>query len=213
MRMNMINSPVSCIPVVLLGNSGVGKTNLLSRLNKGDFNPEFTSTIGVEFLTYKMPIDDLEVKAQIWDTAGQERFHAMMATYYRKAVGALLIFDVRDRQSLLAIEKWLDQLLNVAEPGLHAVLVGNKCDIAPPERVVTTAEAQQFATAHHMQYIETSAKTAHNVEEAFHTVIAAVHRAHMAELATQEPVTVDLASASGARQTLCGSVFDSCKFI
>ncbi|KAF1330391.1 Rab11 family gtpase, partial [Globisporangium splendens] len=122
--------------IVLLGNSGVGKTNLLSRLNKGEFSTEFTSTVGVEFLTHKMQVNDVEVKAQIWDTAGQERFHAMMATYYRKAVGALLIFDVRDRQNLLGIEEWLDQLLNVAEPGLHAVLVGNKCDLAPPERVV-----------------------------------------------------------------------------
>lgn len=199
--------------VVLLGNSGVGKTNLLSRLNKGEFNTEFTSTIGVEFLTHKMQLDNVEVKAQIWDTAGQERFHAMMTTYYRKAVGALLIFDVRDRQSLLSIEKWLDQLLNVAEPGLHAVLVGNKCDLAPPERAVTTEEAQQFAAAHHMQYIETSAKTGQNVEEAFHTVIAAVHRAQVAEQAVQELSIVDLAGTRGrGGQYSSTGFFDGCNF-
>uniref|UniRef100_K3X866 Uncharacterized protein n=1 Tax=Globisporangium ultimum (strain ATCC 200006 / CBS 805.95 / DAOM BR144) TaxID=431595 RepID=K3X866_GLOUD len=199
--------------IVLLGNSGVGKTNLLSRLNKGEFSTEFTSTIGVEFLTHKMHVNDVEVKAQIWDTAGQERFHAMMATYYRKAVGALLIFDVRDRQSLLGVEKWLEQLLNVAEPGLHAILVGNKCDIAPPERVVSTEEAEQFANAHHMQYIETSAKTGHNAEEAFHTVIASVHRAHMAELMSQEMAIVDLAAKDSGWNHPSASIFDSCKFV
>lgn len=207
---------LTCSSVVLLGNSGVGKTNLLSRLNKGEFSTEFTSTIGVEFLTHKMQLDGAEVKAQIWDTAGQERFHAMMTTYYRKAVGALLIFDVRDRQSLLGVEKWLDQLLDVAEPGLHAVLVGNKCDLAPPERVVSTEEAQQFAAANHMAYIETSAKTGQNVEEAFHSVIAAVHRAHVAELGAQEIATVVLAGDSNDRQHPGGAsstIFDSCSFV
>ncbi|TYZ66605.1 hypothetical protein PybrP1_008125 [[Pythium] brassicae (nom. inval.)] len=199
--------------IVLLGNSGVGKTNLLSRLNKGEFSSEFTSTIGVEFLTHRMLLDGAEVKAQIWDTAGQERFHAMMSTYYRKAVGALLIFDVRDRQSLLGVDKWLDQLLSVAEPGLHAVLVGNKCDLLPPERAVSPDEAQHFAAARHMQYVETSAKTGQNVEEAFHSVIAAVHRAHVAELAAQErapAATLDL--TAGGHHGATGSFLDTCQF-
>lgn len=198
---------------MLLGNSGVGKTNLLSRLNKGEFSSEFTSTIGVEFLTHRMHLDGAEVKAQIWDTAGQERFHAMMSTYYRKAVGALLIFDVRDRQSLLGVDKWLDQLLSVAEPGLHAVLVGNKCDVLPPERVVSPEEAQHFAATRHMQYVETSAKTGQNVEDAFHSVIATVHRAHVAELAAHgrsTVTTVDL-NAGGHHGSSIGFL-DTCQF-
>jgi small GTP-binding protein len=197
------------ITVILLGNSGVGKTNLLSRLNKGEFSSEFTSTIGVEFLTHVMQVDNIDVKAQIWDTAGQERFHAMMTTYYRKAVGALLIFDVCDRQSLLGVEKWLEQLLNVAEPGLHAVLVGNKADITAPQRVVSTEEAQQYAAAHHMSYIETSAKTGLNVQEAFHGLISAIHRAQLTELAGSQLVTVDLAgSANGTNRSKSDSFFD-----
>lgn len=194
--------------IILLGNSGVGKTNLLSRLNKGEFSEEFASTIGVEFLTHVTKVDADEVKAQIWDTAGQERFHAMMSTYYRKAVGALLIFDVCDRQSLLGVEKWLDQLLNVAEPGLHAVLVGNKCDMTAPQRVVTSEEAQAYAAEHHMSYIETSAKTGMNVEDAFHGLISAIHRAHLSEMDTQELVTVDLASSQGSSS----SFGESCLF-
>ncbi|KAJ0409277.1 hypothetical protein P43SY_006774 [Pythium insidiosum] len=188
--------------IIMLGNSGVGKTNLLSRLNKGEFSDDFTSTVGVEFLTHIMNVDGMDVKAQIWDTAGQERFHAMMATYYRKAVGALLIFDVTDRLSFLGVEKWLEQLLNVAEPGLHAVLVGNKCDITGSKRVVTSEEAQQFASAHHMSYVETSAKSGQNVESAFHSLITAIHRSQLAEMASapQAPPlsTVELSSAPGS---------------
>ncbi|GLE03193.1 hypothetical protein PINS_up012072 [Pythium insidiosum] len=196
----------------MLGNSGVGKTNLLSRLNKGEFSDEFTSTVGVEFLTHVMKVDGMDVKAQIWDTAGQERFHAMMATYYRKAVGALLIFDVTDRLSFLGVEKWLEQLLNVAEPGLHAVLVGNKCDITGAKRVVTNEEAQQFASTHHMSYVETSAKTGQNVESAFHSLIASIHRAQQAEMASSPQAaplsTVELSSASGSNVHTSNSIID-----
>lgn len=197
--------------VVLLGNSGVGKTNLLSRLHKGEFSSEFASTIGVEFLTHTMRVGNTDVKAQIWDTAGQERFHAMMTTYYRKAVGALLIFDLGDRASLQGVEKWLDQLLNVAEPGLHAVLVGNKCDLEGDKRKVSYDEAQQFATARHMSYIETSAKTGLNVEEAFHDLISAIHRS---QIPPPEPalVTVELSSKSGTNSSADSSFF-RCDFV
>lgn len=197
--------------VVLLGNSGVGKTNLLSRLHKGEFSSEFASTIGVEFLTHTMKVGGADVKAQIWDTAGQERFHAMMTTYYRKAVGALLIFDVGDCASLVGVEKWLDQLPSVAEPGLHTVLVGNKCDLEGDKRKVSAEEARQFAAARHMRYIETSAKTGLNVEEAFQGLIEAVYRAQ-----TPPPVpslvTVELASTTATKQGSSSSFFN-CNFV
>ncbi|KAG6615756.1 Rab11 family GTPase [Phytophthora cinnamomi] len=193
--------------IVLLGNSGVGKTNLISRLHKGEFNEEFTSTIGVEFLTHVVKVDNTDVKAQIWDTAGQERFHAMMSTYYRKAAGALLVFDVGNRASLLDVERWLDQLLNVAEPGLHATLIGNKCDLPADKRVVTAEEARQFAAAHHMAYVETSAKTGINVQEAFQGLIAAIHRARLADIQESNLATIEL----NGKTKISNSLFD-CKF-
>ncbi|POM78021.1 Rab11 family GTPase [Phytophthora palmivora] len=193
--------------IVLLGNSGVGKTNLISRLHKGEFNEEFTSTIGVEFLTHVVKVDNTDVKAQIWDTAGQERFHAMMSTYYRKAAGALLVFDVGKRASLLDVERWLDQLLNVAEPGLHATLVGNKCDLPVDKRAVTAEEARQFAAAHHMAYVETSAKTGQNVEEAFRDLIAAIHRARVTDFQEVSLASVEL----DGKKSRSNSIFD-CKF-
>ncbi|OQR92115.1 Rab11 family GTPase [Achlya hypogyna] len=162
--------------VILLGNSGVGKTNLLSRLNKGEFSTDFASTIGVEFLTHVMEIDGTSVKAQIWDTAGQERFHAMMGTYYRKAVGALLVFDVSDQVSFEGIQRWLDQLLQARCGVPVSSSLGNKADVDPAKRAVSTAEAQKFATSHHMNYIETSAKTGANVDRAFRDLLTTVHR-------------------------------------
>ncbi|RHY22670.1 hypothetical protein DYB32_009439 [Aphanomyces invadans] len=164
--------------IILLGNSGVGKTNLLSRLAKGEFSTDFASTIGVEFLTQVMEVDGVQVKAQIWDTAGQERFHAMMSTYYRKAVGALLVFDVTDKTTFDGIQKWLDQLVQarVAEPGLATVLVGNKADVDASKRAVSTMEAQAYAASHHMMYVETSAKTGANVDKAFRDLLTTVHR-------------------------------------
>ncbi|KAG7392015.1 hypothetical protein PHYPSEUDO_002724 [Phytophthora pseudosyringae] len=193
--------------IVLLGNSGVGKTNLISRLHKGEFNEEFTSTIGVEFLTHAVKVDNIDVKAQIWDTAGQERFHAMMSTYYRKAAGALLVFDVGNRASLVDVERWLDQLLNVAEPGLHATLVGNKCDLPADKRAVTADEARQFAAEHHMAYIETSAKTGQNVNEAFRDIVAAIHRARLADFQEASFATIEL----NGKKRGSSSLFD-CKF-
>ncbi|EEY60624.1 Rab11 family GTPase, putative [Phytophthora infestans T30-4] len=188
--------------IVLLGNSGVGKTNLIGRLHKGEYNEEFTSTIGVEFLTHAVKVDNVDLKAQIWDTAGQERFHAMMSTYYRKAAGALLVFDVGNRASLLDVERWLDQLLNVAEPGLHATLVGNKCDLPADERAVTAEEARQFAAEHHMAYIETSAKTGQNVNEAFHDIISAIHRARLADSQESYFATIELNSNNPGSSSL-----------
>ncbi|RHZ38746.1 hypothetical protein DYB26_013547, partial [Aphanomyces astaci] len=142
----------------------------------GEFSTDFASTIGVEFLTHVMEVDGVPVKAQIWDTAGQERFHAMMSTYYRKAVGALLVFDVTDKTTFDGIQKWLDQLLQVAEPGLTTVLVGNKADVDLNKRAVTTAEAQAYAASHHMMYLETSAKTGSNVDKAFRDLLTTVRR-------------------------------------
>ncbi|KAL4157542.1 hypothetical protein PRNP1_006560 [Phytophthora ramorum] len=175
--------------------------------SQGEFNEDFASTIGVEFLTHAIKVDNADVKAQIWDTAGQERFHAMMSTYYRKAAGALLVFDVGNRTSLLDVERWLDQLLNVAEPGLHATLVGNKCDLPADKRAVSSEEVRQFAAAHHMAYIETSAKTGLNVEEAFRDLVVAIHRARLDDFQESSLATIEI----NAKTTSSSSLFD-CKF-
>lgn len=96
--------------IVLLGDSSVGKSNLLARFARNEFYPNSKSTIGVEFQTQKLVIDGKEIKAQIWDTAGQERFRAVTSAYYRGAVGALLVYDISRRQTFDSVGRWLNEL-------------------------------------------------------------------------------------------------------
>ena len=96
--------------IVIIGDSAVGKSNLLSRYARNEFNPHSKATIGVEFQTQSLEIDGKEVKAQIWDTAGQERFRAVTSAYYRGAFGALLVYDISRRTTFESIPRWLDEL-------------------------------------------------------------------------------------------------------
>jgi len=130
--------------VVLIGDSGVGKTNILSRYIKDKFNMQTPSTIGVEFATKAMKIEGSTVQAQIWDTAGQERYKAITNTYYRNAVGAFLVYDISKRLSYENIDKWLNELRDHAHPNIAILLVGNKSDLKHL-RAVSHEEAAAYA--------------------------------------------------------------------
>ncbi|KAK9289271.1 hypothetical protein L1049_017747 [Liquidambar formosana] len=115
--------------VVIIGDSAVGKSNLLSRYARNEFNLHSKATIGVEFQTQSMDIDGKEVKAQIWDTAGQERFRAVTSAYYRGAVGALIVYDISRRTTFESVGRWLDELNSHSDTTVARMLVGNKCDL------------------------------------------------------------------------------------
>ena len=115
--------------VVLIGDSGVGKSNLLSRFTKNEFNLESKTTIGVEFATKTIETEGKIVKAQIWDTAGQERYRAITSAYYRGAVGALLVFDITKDLTFQSVERWLQELRDHADQNIVIMLVGNKTDL------------------------------------------------------------------------------------
>lgn len=193
--------------VILLGSSGVGKSNLLLRLNKNEFNPDCTSTIGVEFLGYEVGVDGERVKAQIWDTAGQERFISMMGSYYRNAKGALLVFDLTDSKTFESADLWRKELFQRASGQPVVLLVGNKSDLGE-KRVIRREDAEEYARKHSMGYMETSALTGENVKQAFLDVIVGAHRLSR----TPEPVAtsvpnepeddkkVDLDSSSNGRK-------------
>ncbi|KAJ8540392.1 hypothetical protein K7X08_030311 [Anisodus acutangulus] len=160
--------------IVLIGDSAVGKSNLLARFARDEFYPNSKSTIGVEFQTQKMDINGKEVKAQIWDTAGQERFRAVTSAYYRGAVGALLVYDISRRLTFDNIGRWLNELQTHSDMNVVIILVGNKSDLKDA-REVTTAEGKALAEAKGLFFIETSALDSSNVTSAFQTVVREIY--------------------------------------
>ncbi|XP_009776623.1 ras-related protein RABA5a-like [Nicotiana tabacum] len=160
--------------IVLIGDSAVGKSNLLARFARDEFYPNSKSTIGVEFQTQKMDINGKEVKAQIWDTAGQERFRAVTSAYYRGAVGALLVYDISRRPTFDSIGRWLNELQTHSDMNVVTILVGNKSDLKDA-REVTTAEGKALAEAKGLFFIETSALDSSNVASAFQTVVREIY--------------------------------------
>ncbi|PKA64541.1 Ras-related protein RABA5a [Apostasia shenzhenica] len=160
--------------IVLIGDSAVGKSNLLARFARDEFYPNSKSTIGVEFQTQKMEIDGKEVKAQIWDTAGQERFKAITSAYYRGAVGALLVYDITRRQTFDSIGRWLNELHTYSDMNVVTILVGNKTDLKNA-REVSTDEGKALAEAHDLFFMETSALDNSNVAAAFQTVVKEIY--------------------------------------
>ncbi|KAF8968232.1 ras family-domain-containing protein [Flammula alnicola] len=161
--------------VVLIGDSGVGKSNLLSRFTRNEFNLESKSTIGVEFATRSINVDGKTVKAQIWDTAGQERYRAITSAYYRGAVGALLVYDIAKHATYVNVTRWLKELRDHADSNIVIMLVGNKSDLKHL-RAVPTDEAKAFSTENGLSFIETSALDASNVEAAFQTILTDIYR-------------------------------------
>ncbi|WOK97040.1 ras-related protein RABA5a-like [Canna indica] len=160
--------------IVMIGDSAVGKSNLLARFARNEFYPNSKSTIGVEFQTQKMHIEGKEIKAQIWDTAGQERFKAVTSAYYRGAVGALVVYDISRRQTFDSIGRWLNELHTHSDMNVVIILVGNKTDLKD-EREVNTEEGKALAEAHGLFFIETSALDSSNVTAAFQTVVEEIY--------------------------------------
>ncbi|KAG2717458.1 hypothetical protein I3843_03G177400 [Carya illinoinensis] len=160
--------------VVLIGDSGVGKSNLLSRFTKNEFSLESKSTIGVEFATRSIHVDDKVIKAQIWDTAGQERYRAITSAYYRGAVGALLVYDVTRHVTFENVERWLKELRDHTDSNIVIMLVGNKADLRHL-RAVSTEDATAFAERENTFFMETSALESLNVENAFTEVLTQIY--------------------------------------
>lgn len=161
--------------VVLIGDSGVGKSNLLSRFTRNEFNLESKSTIGVEFATRSIQVDGKTIKAQIWDTAGQERYRAITSAYYRGAVGALLVYDIAKHITYENVERWLKELRDHADQNIVIMLVGNKSDLRHL-RAVPTDEAKSYAERNTLSFIETSALDSTNVEAAFTNILTEIYR-------------------------------------
>lgn len=160
--------------IVLIGDSGVGKSNLLSRFTRDEFNLESRSTIGVEFATRTVEVDGKRVKAQIWDTAGQERYRAITSAYYRGALGALIVYDITKTESYESVSRWLKELKDHADANIIIELVGNKSDL-DHLRAVPTDEAKNFASENNLLFTEASALSADNVDLSFHQLLKNIY--------------------------------------
>lgn len=153
--------------LVLIGDSGGGKSCLLLRFVDDAFTESYITTIGVDFRFKTIPLNKQTIKLQIWDTAGQERFRTITSAYYRGADCIILVFDLCDRESFSHVEEWLHEVNRYVNESTCKILVGNKCDLVA-ERQVTCEEAKHKAESLGVAYIETSAKNSTNVDAAFH---------------------------------------------
>jgi len=154
------------IKLLLIGDSGVGKSCLLLRFSEDSFAPSFITTIGIDYKIRTIEIDGKKIKLQIWDTAGQERFRTITTAYYRSAMGVLLVYDVTDDKSFANIKNWIRNIEQHASENINKVLVGNKCDLVD-KRIIDTARGKALADEFKIPFFETSAKNATNVEDAF----------------------------------------------
>jgi len=155
--------------LLLIGDSGVGKSCLLLRFADNTYTDSYISTIGVDFKIRTVEIDGKTVKLQIWDTAGQERFRTITSSYYRGAHGIIVVYDVTDKVSFNNVKQWLGEIDRYACQSVNKLLVGNKDDLEM-KKVVDTNEAKDFAESLGISFLETSAKSSKNVEEAFLTM-------------------------------------------
>ncbi|XP_024357017.1 ras-related protein Rab11D [Physcomitrium patens] len=161
--------------VVLIGDSAVGKSQLLSRFSRNEFSLESKATIGVEFQTRTIVVDHKTIKAQIWDTAGQERYRAVTSAYYRGAVGAMVVYDITKEQSFDHVLRWLEELRAHADANIVIMLIGNKSDLSNL-RQVETDTAREYAEKQGLSFLETSAMESTNVETAFFTVLSEIYK-------------------------------------
>ncbi|XP_061890412.1 ras-related protein Rab-15 [Entelurus aequoreus] len=152
--------------LLLLGDSGVGKTCLLCRFTDNEFHPSHISTIGIDFKMKTLLIDGIKVRIQIWDTAGQERYQTITKQYYRRAQGIFLVYDITSERSFQHIMKWASDVDEYAPDKVQKILVGNKADEAD-KRQVATEQGVKLARAYGMDFFETSAFTSRNITEAF----------------------------------------------
>ncbi|RMZ81997.1 hypothetical protein DV737_g2316, partial [Chaetothyriales sp. CBS 132003] len=163
------------IKLLLIGDSGVGKSCCLLRFSEDSFTPSFITTIGIDFKIRTIDLDGKRVKLQIWDTAGQERFRTITTAYYRGAMGILLCYDVTDEKSFNNIRTWFSNVEQHASEGVNKILVGNKCDWEE-KRQVSTEQGQALADELGIPFLEVSAKANINIEKVFYSLASDIKK-------------------------------------
>ncbi|KAK6804310.1 hypothetical protein AABB24_022100 [Solanum stoloniferum] len=192
--------------LLLIGDSGVGKSCLLLRFADDTYQESYISTIGVDFKIRTVEQDGKTIKLQIWDTAGQERFRTITSSYYRGAHGIIVVYDVTDQESFNNVKQWLSEIDRYATPNVNKILVGNKSDLVA-SRVVSYETAKAFADEIGIPFLETSAKDASNVEESFMAMTAAIKKSMANQPAPNaaQPPNVNIRGQPVAQNSGCCS--------
>jgi len=161
------------IKIVVVGDSGVGKSNILTRYVNNVFSHDSKATVGVELSTKTYKINDKLVKVHLWDTAGQERYKSITAAYYKGAKGAMIVYDITNKQSYDNVNKWYSEIKELGDKSINLMVCGNKCDLEE-NRIVKTEEALEKAQYLGVPIMETSAMNSTNVEDAFRKLILGI---------------------------------------
>eukprot|EP00026_Physarum_polycephalum_P017277 Phypoly_transcript_18448.p1 GENE.Phypoly_transcript_18448~~Phypoly_transcript_18448.p1 ORF type:complete len:240 (-),score=38.18 Phypoly_transcript_18448:45-665(-) len=170
--------------LLLIGDSGVGKSCLLLRFADDTYTESYISTIGVDFKIRTITLEQKVIKLQIWDTAGQERFRTITSSYYRGAHGIIVVYDVTDQVSFNNVKQWMQEIQRYACDSACRLLVGNKSDLIE-KKMVDTGTAKEYAESMGIQFLETSAKNSTNVEQAFMTMAAEIKKQQGGGMAMQ----------------------------
>ena len=161
--------------LILIGDSSVGKTNILYKFLSDEFDQNTRPTIGVEFATKNFEIENNIIKTQIWDTAGQERYRSITTSYYKGTKGCLLVYDITRKSSFENLDMWINDIKSAGNENLSIILVGNKCDLED-DRKVSKEVAEEKAKLYNIAFMETSALNGTNIEKAFNELINDVYK-------------------------------------
>ncbi len=160
--------------IVIIGDSGVGKSNILSRYVRDEFSMDTKATVGVEFGSKIISINNQQIKIQIWDTAGQEKYKSVSTIYYKGAKGALLVYDISRKETFNNLNRWINEIKNNSDENINILLIGNKCDLEEG-RQISQEEAFEKAKEINAGFLEVSALQAVNIEKAFKYLIQQIH--------------------------------------
>ncbi|GMP50236.1 hypothetical protein CsSME_00016936 [Camellia sinensis var. sinensis] len=198
------------IKLLLIGDSGVGKSCLLLRFSDDSFTTSFITTIGIDFKLRTIELDGKRIKLQIWDTAGQERFRTITTAYYRGAMGILLVYDVTDESSFNNIKNWIKNIEQHASDNVNKILVGNKADMDESKRAVPTSWGQALADEYGIKFFETSAKTNLNVEQVFFSIARDIKQRLAESDSRAEPPSIKLSKPDAGKGSTAAPEKSAC---
>ena len=161
--------------VILIGDSSVGKTNIMSKYLKNQFNENSKATVGVEFGSKLFKLNGHNIKAQIWDTAGQEKYKAITGAYYKGSKGAFVVYDITRKETFESVDKWINDLKSSGDPKLIIIIIGNKCDLEE-KREILKEQGEEKAKSFGCAFLETSALSGDNIDKGFEMMISEIFK-------------------------------------